>query len=855
MCLILRALGTLRRAITHILTANYRNPRPADRRPPHPRSMPALAAKQALPRAAVRLLAITTLIATGTACKAEDAAAPAARQISCLLTRKNASIQCMAVAGSTTAAPDVDPSRTAIVLRAQDNDVAVVVDSALWKGDSISFNASVRNLATQSLGTADGVTPDPRGIVILAAPDTTPAIDVSSAAVQSALTADPARYAPGIAARFLGILDPGQSSVPQRIWLRTPRSADTASVALLVVAPVANPHGWMRLDADGATSGTTADAVAVRLDAIGRPLPSGPVTLSSLTPPIATAADARVTGRAIGLARITASCAPPCAARSDTAAIAVAAPGGVTLTVRPSERFPISRFIYGANFVTDDGAASAGRWPWFGADVPRGVTLNRIGGNRLSAYNWRNNYSHAGLDYQFQNDQLLDPSTTPGEAIRRRVAGTMERGAATLVTIPMLPFLAGDAEAKPLDTLASTHAARMRAHFVANRATRGANDPANAVYQDEFVRWLNAAFPTAAADANRALFYSLDNEPDIWYETHRAIMSDTLGKRRKETYDGFTNTSIAFATAVKRAQPSALIFGPATATYTGVASLGRYPDADPVHGKAPFFEFYLDRMRTAERTSGRRVLDVLDMHWYAEAFTRGGPITNDYAPQDEETIQKRLQAPRSLWDSTYNEGSWVSGYTKGPVALIPRLRRMIARHYPGTKIAITEYYYGRSGDISGGLAQADVLGIFGREGVFAATLWPQANVWAWKGIGAEAYRYAFGAFRLFRDYDGAGASFGDTGLWASSSAAAKASIYASRSADGRVVLVVINKTNAPLRADIPMGTGPQPTLAHVFTMKDGAPVPMRAADIPVSAGKALQFTMPAYSASTLVLSF
>ena len=43
----------------------------------------------------------------------------------------------------------------------------------------------------------------------------------------------------------------------------------------------------------------------------------------------------------------------------------------------------------------------------------------------------------------------------------------------------------------------------------------------------------------------------------------------------------------------------------------------------------------------------------------------------------------------------------------------------IAAHYPGTKLSISEYNYGAGGDISGGIAQADVLGVFGREGLFS----------------------------------------------------------------------------------------------------------------------------------------
>ena len=790
------------------------------------------------------------------ACGADDPPPQSVRQISCTAIRATASVLCASAVGATTPPPELDPSGTAIVLRTQGADVALRTDSVQWREAEVAFVLGVENRAAQPIGTRDGTTPDARGVKVMIVPDELPAPDASGAAAIATLIADSNVPAPDQAARFDGVIETGHTSAMHRVRLRIPRTASVASFALVVVAPVPHPHGWLRVHTNVVT---TADPVALSvqlLDAVGRPITTPEVAWSSLTPARVTlSAAGTATARDTGLARIVATCAPQCLATPDTVTIAATAPGRVTLSVRPMAQFPISRFIYGANFITDDGAPSVGRWPWFGADVPRGVTLSRIGGNRLSAYNWRNNFSHAGLDYQFQNDQLLDPSQTPGEAMRRRVAAAMERNAGTLVTIPMLPFLAGDAEGKPLDTLSSTHAARMRAHFVPNRAMRVAGDPPNSVYQDEFVRWLNAAFPSAGTDSIRPLFYSLDNEPDIWYETHRAIMSDTLGKRRKETYDGFTNTSIAFARAVKSVVPGALVFGPATATYTGVASLGRYPDPDPVHGKKPFFEFYLDRMRAAELATGRRVLDVLDMHWYAEAFTRGGPITNDYAPQNEETIQKRLQAPRSLWDSTYNEGSWVSGYTKGPIALIPRLRTMIARHYPGTKIAITEYYYGRSGDISGGLAQADVLGIMGREGVFAATLWPQANVWSWKGVGADAYAYAFGAFRLFRDYDGAGSTFGDTGLSAVSSDNAKASIYASRRADGRVVLVVINKTNAVLSTVIPMATGPQPRVAQVYTMRDGAPVPVRGADLSVGAGTALTFVLPAYSASTLVLDF
>jgi hypothetical protein len=51
----------------------------------------------------------------------------------------------------------------------------------------------------------------------------------------------------------------------------------------------------------------------------------------------------------------------------------------------------------------------------------------------------------------------------------------------------------------------------------------------------------------------------------------------------------------------------------------------------------------------------------------------------------------------------------------------------VATNYPGTKTAITEYNWGALNDITGAIAQADLLGIFGREGLDLATIWSPPN--------------------------------------------------------------------------------------------------------------------------------
>jgi hypothetical protein len=376
------------------------------------------------------------------------------------------------------------------------------------------------------------------------------------------------------------------------------------------------------------------------------------------------------------------------------------------------------------------------------------------------------------------------------------------------------------------------------------------------VYQDEFVWWLDRQFPLAKSDPMKPIFFSLDNEPDIWYDTHSEIRGPVNGQPNYLTYSEMVQRTTDYAGAIKDVQPNAVVFGPVVATWTGATTLGRWPNPDPVAGTADFLDWYLDRMRQAETAQGRRLVDVLDIHWYPAASSGGQEITNDAATQTADMQNKRLQAPRSLWDPTFTDGNWVEDVTGGPIRLLPRLREKIAAHYPGTKIAITEYFYGRGGDITGGIAQADVLGIFGREGVFAATLWPLAKVdEVWGGSGSAAYAYVFGAFRMFRDYDGAGGTFGEVGFSALTSDRVNTSVYASVDPGdpGRVVVVAINKSTSAKSASIRLTHSVLLTKAEVYTMAAGTPAPQRQADIAITQPNAFVYSMPARSVTTLVL--
>jgi hypothetical protein len=167
-----------------------------------------------------------------------------------------------------------------------------------------------------------------------------------------------------------------------------------------------------------------------------------------------------------------------------------------------------------------------------GSRFSRGVSSCSAAVSTPTFMNFGSNAATVGADYRHQNDGYLGGGDAAGEAVRPHDARGPPRwtiaGASMIVTVPM----AGAATAGrvrrqgPGRRREPDPGLPERARFLESRAAKrgGFSYPPDAgdrvVFQDEFVAWLESAFPDARRDPARTLFYSLDNEPDLWASTH-----------------------------------------------------------------------------------------------------------------------------------------------------------------------------------------------------------------------------------------------------------------------------------------------------------------------------------------------
>lgn len=512
-------------------------------------------------------------------------------------------------------------------------------------------------------------------------------------------------------------------------------------------------------------------------------------------------------------------------------------------------RRAISPDIYGINNASED-LADAVRLP-----------VRRWGGNATSRYNYLHDTANRGADWYFENvpEQNANPAALPtGSKADRFVEQDRSTGARTLMTMPLIGWTP-KARAYACGFSVASYGAQQSVDpwrtdcgngVLPGGADLTGNDPTDTsvAITPSFVQgWINhliSRFGTAAQGG--VAYYNLDNEPMLWNDTHRDVHPAPT------SYDEIRDRTYDYAAAIKGADPSAKTLGPVAwgweeYFYSALdkapgGSWWNNPQDRNAHGGVAFVPWYLQQMQAYEQQHSVRILDYLDLHYYPAAA--GVPQS---PAGDADTQAKRLRSTRSLWDPSYVDESWIGQ----AVRLIPRMREWVDQNYPGTKLAVSEYNFGALDHINGALAQADVLGIFGREGVDLATLWWYD--YADQPTFEPQHPGAF-AFRMYRDYDGTGGAFGETSVQASSTDQGRLSVYAAeRASDGALTLMIVNKSGEGLSSPLTLSGFSPASQAQVYRYSAaslGAIV--READQPVTGG-GFTATYPANSVTLVVV--
>jgi hypothetical protein len=428
---------------------------------------------------------------------------------------------------------------------------------------------------------------------------------------------------------------------------------------------------------------------------------------------------------------------------------------------------PISPLIYGIAFGNKDWSTLR-------------PTARRWGGNPTTRYNWQNHFSNGANDWFFEN-------RGPGP-YTEFVSDDVAHGVLTALTVPTIGWVAKDnssygfpvAKFGPQQKTDPWRAdAGNGVSASGKNMTPGPQTQTSVPAPPAFVGdWVKSIREHAAAGKRNVYEFILDNEPMLWNTTHRDVRPDPLG------YDELLDRTIQYGSAIRTADPQAVIAGPAEWGWTGyfysakdVVPPGLHLDR-LAHGNTPLVEWYLSKVCEQERKTATRILDVLDLHYYPQGnnvFGGGAGGT------DPETQRLRLRQTRSLWDPKYTDESWINE----PVRLLPRMREWIDKSCPGKGISIGEWNFGGEKDITGALATAEALGRFAQFGVTSAFYWTAPEAGSPSSFGFLAYR----------NFDGRGGRFLD--WYVPTSAPDGLSVFASRDSQGGKHLVVVALNLSP----------------------------------------------------------
>ncbi|MGE5347990.1 MAG: glycoside hydrolase family 44 protein [Actinomycetota bacterium] len=212
-------------------------------------------------------------------------------------------------------------------------------------------------------------------------------------------------------------------------------------------------------------------------------------------------------------------------------------------------------------------------------------------------------------------------------------------------------------------------------------------------------------------DKNQFLYWSMDNEPEIWNGTHDDVMPSL------PSASAFMDSYFAVAKKARERFPEIRLTGPVPANEWQWYKWG--DQSLTIDGKYYcWLEYFIKRVADEQKATGIRLLDVLDIHWYPSESSNADLVQLHRVFFDETYIYPGANGVKTI------NGGWDGTQTKEYI--FKRINDWLVKHFGenhGITIALTENDIKSSDPNVVSVVYASMLGTFADNGVEIFTPW------------------------------------------------------------------------------------------------------------------------------------
>ncbi len=210
---------------------------------------------------------------------------------------------------------------------------------------------------------------------------------------------------------------------------------------------------------------------------------------------------------------------------------------------------------------------------------------------------------------------------------------------------------------------------------------------------------------------NQFIYWSMDNEPEIWNGTHDDVMPSLLSA------SAFMDSYFAVAKQAREKFPQIKLTGPVPANEW---QWYRWGDQSlTIDGKYYcWLEYFIKRVADEQKKTGIRLLDVLDIHWYPSESSNADLLQLHRVFYDETYVYPGANGVKTV------NGGWDTSQNKEYI--FKRINDWLLLHFGenhGITLALTENDISSSNPNIVSVVYASMLGTFADNGVEIFTPW------------------------------------------------------------------------------------------------------------------------------------